>query len=494
MRNHMRYLRFLVLLLLPCSLMAQTKKYQPTWESIDSRPMPAWFENGKFGIFIHWGMYSVPAWAPKGVYAEWYQHWLQSKSLFGNGKFKGTEVSDYHKKMFGENFSFYQFADKFTAESFEPDDWADIFKRSGAKYVVLTSKHHEGFALWPSKEASKAFGRPWNAMEVAAHRDVLGDLTTAVKKTGLKMGYYYSLYEWYNPMYQKDVNKYVDTHMMPQLKELVTNYKPDIIWPDGEWDQTDTTWKSREFLAWLYNDTAVKDSIVVNDRWGKGARHKHGGYYTTEYEAGATFDKPWEECRGIGYSFGYNRNEDISDYNSPQTLVLMLTDIISNGGNLLLDIGPDAHGKIPPVMQERLLQMGKWLDVNGEAIYDTRKWKQAVQWSAGDRNWKPKGGGYVGGDFILKQTVNPDPGFAVKEIFFTSKGNDVYAIVPRMPEGKLVIKNITAAKGTAITMLGINKPLKWKQLKDGIEVEVPKLSVNEVPCEYAYTFKLTAVK
>ena len=126
--------------------------------------------------------------------------------------------------------------------------------------------------------------------------------------------------------------------------------------------------------------------MVINDRWGKGIRQVHGGYYTTEYEAGKSFDRPWEECRGMGFSFGYNQNEDAQDYNSTRALLLMLIDIASNGGNLLLDIGPDGRGKIPPIMQERLLEMGQWLSVNGEAIYGTRRWIKPAQWSEGDRN------------------------------------------------------------------------------------------------------------
>lgn len=491
----MRFLKTLLALLLPCTLWAQSRTYQPNWASLDSRPVPAWFEDAKLGIFIHWGLYSVPAWAPKGVYSEWYQYWLQSKQLFGSGKFSGTEVYDYHRKQFGENFSYADFAPHFKAESFDPDAWASLLQKSGAKYVVLTSKHHEGFCLWPSKEASKAFGRPWNSVETGAHRDLLGDLTAAVRKTPLKMGYYYSLYEWYNPLYQSgQLNKYVDEHMMPQVKDLVTRYRPDILWADGEWDQSDTTWKSRELLTWLYNESPVKNTVVVNDRWGRNIRKHHGGYYTTEYESGASFSRPWEECRGMGFSFGYNRNEDLEDYNSPQTLVLMLMDIVCNGGNLLLDIGPDAHGKIPPIMQERLLQLGKWLQVNGEAVYGTRRWKQPVQWSAGKRDWKPKEDSYVGGDFILKQTLHPEPGYAVKEVFYTSKANAVYAVMPRIPSGKIILKDVQAVAATRISLLGHDKPLRWKQQGKDLEITVPALSAAEMPCEYAWTLKMTDVK
>ncbi len=150
------------------------------------------------------------------MYSEWYQQWLQSGKTYGNGQNGTTAVLDHHNKVYGKDFSYYQFADLFKVEDYDPEAWAKLFEQSGAKYVVLTSKHHDGFALWPSKEATKAFGRPWNAMDAASKRDVLGDLTAAVKKTSVKMGFYYSLYEWYNPLYaNKQYHEYVTTHMIP---------------------------------------------------------------------------------------------------------------------------------------------------------------------------------------------------------------------------------------------------------------------------------------
>ncbi|MCB0669798.1 MAG: alpha-L-fucosidase, partial [Saprospiraceae bacterium] len=346
----------------------RAQNYEANWESLDSRPIAGWFEDAKFGIFIHWGPYSVPAWSPKGTYSEWYQYWLQNKTLFGNGHFTGNEVVEYHNAKYGEGFPYYQFGDLFKAELFDPDAWAALFKKSGAKYVVLTSKHHDGFTLWPNKEANDR-GFAWNSMEVGAKRDLLGDLSLAVKAEGIKMGFYYSLYEWFHPWWINDRERFVDEHFLPQVKDLVQRYEPDILWGDGEWEMEAEKWKTAELMAWLYNESKVKDKIITNDRWGKGVRHKHGGYYTSEYESGLEVSHPWEECRGMGFSFGYNRNEDIEDYNSARTLVLLLVDVVSRGGNLLLDIGPRADGKIPPVMQERLLQMGKWLSRNGEAIY-----------------------------------------------------------------------------------------------------------------------------
>ena len=288
---------------LTCHLLGQ--KYEPTWESVDKRPTPAWFSDAKFGIFIHWGTYSVPAYAPvipgKLAYAEWYWHALTN----GRTNPKADELEKgtwaFHQRVYGSDFHYQNFATQFKAELFDPDHWAEVLAGSGAKYVVLTSKHHEGFALWPSKEASLTWGRPWNAVEIGPRRDLLGDLSEAVRRKGVRMGYYYSLYEWYNPLWLYNKPRYVQEHMFPQFKDLVTHYKPSIIFSDGEWEMTSAEWHSPELLAWLFNDSPVKDEVVINDRWGSDTRHKHGGYWTTEYTAGMSgSDHAWEESRGMG--------------------------------------------------------------------------------------------------------------------------------------------------------------------------------------------------
>ena len=357
-------------------------RYQANWQSLDSRPTPKWFLDGKFGIFIHWGVYSVPAWGPEKQYSEWY--WR--RAFNDDGTLKDDEWGKFHRANYGDDFQYSAFAPKFKCELFDPDEWADVFKRSGAKYVVLTSKHHDGFCLWPSKTANKTWGRLWNSVDIGPKRDLLGDLSGSVRKAGLKMGIYYSLYEWFNPLWKIDRKRYVAEHMTPQFKDVVSRYRPSLIFSDGEWDMPDTDWKSPEILAWLFNESPSRQDVVINDRWGKDIRHKHGGYYTTEYGAGLKGSThPWEENRGIGYSFGYNRNEPLSNYRSSQELILMLTDLVSRGGNLLLDVGPTSDGRIPMIMQSRLIEMGDWLKVNGEAIYGTAPWKTNTQWSQGDR-------------------------------------------------------------------------------------------------------------
>ncbi len=445
------------------SLQAQ-QKYEADWKSIDSRPVPQWFTDAKFGIFIHWGLYSVPAWGPlprdgAGVYdcyAEWYWYKWMTKSNKMNPLF-----TKYHRENYGEHFAYQDFVSGFKCEMFQPDDWAKLFREAGARYVVLTSKHHEGFALWPSAQSWN-----WNSVDVGPHRDLAGDLTDAVKKAGLHMGFYYSLYEWFNPLYKADVNKYVDQHMLPQMKDLVNRYSPDIVWTDGEWDHPSDKWKSTEFLAWLYNESTVKSTVVVNDRWGKETRSKHGGFYTTEYDlvhSGNVKDTkimhPWEECRGIGHSFGYNRNENLEDYSTSEQLVHLLIEKVAMGGNLLLNIGPTADGRIPVIMQQRLTDMGKWLKVNGEAIYETASWSVAAK--------------------------QPDA-----NAYFTTKGKDLYVICTRYPDKLITIRNV-GKKPVAVSMLGSGAKVKYSQSGKNVTITPPEITPSNAPCEHAWVFKLS---
>jgi alpha-L-fucosidase len=477
--------------ILVCSTLGAQQRYQPDWESIDSRPTPDWFEDARFGIFIHWGVYSVPAYAPVGKYAEWYWNAL-SKGPEDQGKPNLTW--QFHRANYGEKFPYQNFAPMFRAEMFDPDYWADVFAKSGAKYVVLTSKHHDGFALWPSENANSAWKRPWNASVIGPKRDLLGDLSAAVRKRGLRMGFYYSLYEWFNPLWLKDRDRYVTQHMHPQFKDLVTRYRPSIIFADGEWDMPSQQWKSPELLAWLFNESAVKDDVVINDRWGKDSRHKHGGYYTTEYTAGLEGSShPWEESRGMGFSYGYNRAEQLNDYRTGRELVFMLVDLVSRGGNLLLDIGPTADGRIPVIMQQRLIEMGHWLAANGEAIYKSRPWKRTRQWSEGEQ-LKLETGQYMTHYSVMEFIEPKKPGQAVIEAFFTSHGDDVYAIVPGWPGSRFVVKNVEAPADMKASLLGTDADLKWTAEGDGVAVEMPPAPGDAAKAQYAYVIKLPGLR
>ncbi len=423
---------------------ASVNQYEPNWESLEKRPAPEWFLDAKFGIFIHWGVYSVPAWTRKGGYAEWYYRGYRSE---------GSMVSDFHRRVYGEDFKYEDFAPMFKAELFDPAEWADFFKRAGARYVVLTSKHHDGYCLWPSEH------RPgWNSVETGPKRDLVGDLTTAVRESGLKMGLYYSLAEWTHPLYtwdfpreENDVDRYVDEYMMPQFRDVVSRYAPSLIFVDGEWSHGYETWRAEELVAWVYNRPELRDEVIVNDRWGGDTRFKHGGYWATEYTEGLSdADKPWEECRGMGYSFGYNRNETVDEYLTSRELIRMLVRLVANGGNLLLNIGPTADGRIPAIMQERLVQIGQWLEVNGEAIYGTRRWAFAEE-----------------GEYVR---------------YTQSKDNEqVFAFCMDWPGEQLNLRRLRPLEGSEIRMLGSDLSLTWGyDSREGLLIDLPSALRDDI--------------
>lgn len=462
----MKRLLFAFALAAASSGLAET--YEAKWESLDKRPVPSWWTEAKFGIFIHWGPYAVPAFGNVSkdgkfawdCYAEWYQGFM----------LKGKKPYLDHHEKFYHNAPYGNFAAQFKAEHFDAAEWAKLFRKAGAKYVVLTSKHHDGYALWPSPESPY-----YNSVAVGSGRDLAGEFCKAMRDAGLRRGFYFSMLEYANPLYPgirdgkpspsalapEEWNRRVN---LPQLKELAENYEADIIWPDGEWDYPSERHCSKEYLAWLFNESKVKDTVVVNDRWGKECRGRHGGHYTTEYalEGGDTSGDsemhPWEECRGIGNSFGYSRFETPKDYMSRERCVETLVSCVSRGGNLLLNVGPTADGRIPAIMQDRLLAIGRWLDVNGEAIYATTRWASA-----------PKD-------------------FAKRRIYFTEKGNAVYMVV--FPNGEDVVKipGLTQAKG--VSMLGTDAKIGWKVADGGLEIELPRFLPGESPVEFAPVFKI----
>jgi alpha-L-fucosidase len=422
---------------------------------LNTRPCPQWWKDAKFGIFVHWGAYSVPAFAPYdkdsfgGCYAEHYGNPARWK--------KYPQFAEFHNRNH-HGKSYCDFAAEFTAENFNAASWAELFRRAGARYVVLTSKHHEGFALWPS-----AYSPYFNSSMMGPKRDLCGELTEAVRAAGLSMGFYYSLLEWRHPLYNKnDISQFVEKVNLPQLKELVTRYRPEIVWTDGEWDYPWPVWRGPEFLAWLYNESPVKDVVVANDRWGAKFRGKCGDHYTTEYDDFAYgaegVQHPWEECRGIGLSFGYNRFETTEHYLSNEACIETLCDKVSRGGNLLLNIGPTADGLIPVIMQERLLAVGKWLSVNGEAIYGSEAWEKRPRTMKKDR------------------------------VYFTKKGGNVYVMVFGSGE-KAVVPDAGNVK--SVSLLGSDRDIAWRKNGGNIEIEMPLFRQGAAPCEHALVFRLT---
>ncbi len=356
----------LLLLLLFAGMQMQAQT-EPTWESLNQRGYPQWFSDAKLGIFIHWGVFSVPAYASKEGYGEWYYRGLSSDD---------ASRQAFQKRVYGKNSTYRDFDSLFKAELWDPEEWATLFENAGARYVLLVTKHHDGYCLWPSK-----FAPNWNSVDGGPHRDIVGELTDVVRAHGMKMGFYYSLPEWTSPLHywMKDpddsIANYVDTHMIPQFKELVSKYKPTMIFADGEWNNSAEQWHSAELISWYYN--TVGDDAIVNDRWGTGSDY---GFKTPEYSAGiAVTNRPWAECRGIGRSFGLNRNEPLSNYLTSDELIRHFVTLVAAGGGMTLNVGPAADGQIPMLQQERLLDLGKWLKINGEAIYASRPYKKQFE-------------------------------------------------------------------------------------------------------------------
>lgn len=433
--------------------MTNEGRYAPTWASLDTHPVPAWYNDAKIGIFIHWGVFSVPSFG-----SEWFWYLWKRK--------KETDFVEFMARNYKPNFTYQEFAPMFTASFFDPERWAKLFAASGAKYVVLTSKHHEGYTLWPSKDSPN-----WNSVDVGPHRDLVGDLANAIrsKAPGIRFGLYHSLFEWFNPLYLNDrlrgSRRFVTEKTMPELYELVEQYHPEIVWSDGDWEDSDTYWNSTGFLAWLYNDSPVKDTVLSNDRWGKGTRNKHGDVWTGQdrYHPGKLVKHKWENCMTLDrYSWGYRRNANIEDYLSIEELISEVAETVSCNGNILINVGPTKDGVIPPVFEERLVQLGSWLKVNGEAVYGTVPWK------------------------AQNDSVTPD-------VWYTAHGDEaaVYALVLKWPRGsRLVLGSVALKTGARVSMLGRGEWLQYETGKKGIVVHFPDFGPDSLPCSWAWVLKI----
>jgi alpha-L-fucosidase len=450
-----------VLLSLTVSLtnLSSQQLYKATWESLDTHKMPAWYDDAKIGLSMHWGVYSVPAWAPRedGIsYAEWYGFRMKEK---------GNPTVDYHRQNFGEDFTYDDFIPLWKAENYNPLVWAKFARKMGAKYIFITSKHHDGFCLWPTKLTDR------NAMKMGPHKDLLGEFFEAGRKEGLKVGLYYSLYEWFNPLYTKNeipyaglkrVNNYVDDFMIPQIKELIDLYHPDFFYFDGEWDHPESFWKMKEVVAWYYNQAAArKQEVFVNDRFGKEERGRHGDLYNVEYsfEKGSEglLTHKWSYWQGIAKTFGFNKDTDPQDCLSPKQFIDKVVKGVSNNGNFDINVGPTAAGIIPDYEQYPLLALGEWLETNGEAIYGSRPWKIQEEGDA----------------------------------CFTSKGDNVYAIFLKWQGDQFHLKSVKPADGSAIAMLGVPGDLKWTwDDATGLTILYPREKARPTACSYAWAFKI----
>ncbi len=479
-------------------------KFQPNLRSVRKHEVPKWFHDAKLGIFIHWGLFSVPAFAPSGKgdnleilakegWTAYYAHNPYAEWYFNTMKITDSPTQKYHNETYGENFSHDDFVPMFNEASkkWNPDEWAELFKKVGAKYVVLVTKHHDGFLLWPSK-----YPNP-KKENYFASRDIVGELTKAVRARGMRMGLYYSAaLDWtFTESPIQDVvdefadapntKEYIDL-MTSHWKELINLYKPSILWNDIGYPRDANL---AEMFAYFYNKIPEG---VVNDRWmqvskflSKFANTKigrrivcwyvkrmfltkgmvtpnppHCDFTTPEYSSYKDIvEQKWEATRGIGTSFGYNRAEKAENYLTVEELVRFFVDIVSKNGNLLLNLGPEVDGTIPEIQKNCVLGLGKWLETNGQAIYGTRPWVRAEG-----------------------ETTE---GIGVR---YTQKADSLFVFLLETPrESTITIKSLIVAKDAKIKWLGYEESINWVQKGEDLTMDVPKL-LEESP---AYGISIT---
>ncbi|MCX7012651.1 MAG: alpha-L-fucosidase [Candidatus Sumerlaeota bacterium] len=461
------------------------------WESLLNYKIPQWYEDAKFGIFIHWGVYCVPAFG-----SEWYPR---------NMYLPTTREFAHHLAVYGPHakFGYKDFIPMFKAEKFDPGAWADLFRRAGAKFVVPVAEHHDGFAMYDCGLSD------WCAAKMGPKRDILGELAAATRKEGMVFGLssHRAEHWWFfdgGMAFDSDVRdprhaglygpanpRPANTHdtatperpdaaflddWLARTCELVDKYQPQLVWFD--WWIHHWAFKPylAKFAAYLYNRGA---------EWGKGVAINYK--YTAYPEGTAVFDIERGQLKGIRpllwqndtsvskNSWGYITHHD---YKTPVSIIHDLIDVVSKNGALLLNIGPRADGTIPEPEQEILREIGRWLSVNGEAIYGTRPWL-----TFGEGPTEVAEGAF---------TDTKRQAFTGKDVRFTRKGNALYAICLGWPEKEAVIQSLGCGRGLwlggidEVRMLGTAQPLQWSRSNSGLVVQMPE----QRPCDHAYALRI----
>jgi alpha-L-fucosidase len=435
-------------------------------------------------MFIDWGLWSVAGWAPKrekgAMYPDWYEYRMTEDSTFRR----------YHQKNWGADFKRDDFIPLFTASSYQPELLVKTAKEAGMKYLIPFCKHHSGFCLWTSSFTQR------DAFDMGPNQDLIKPLVENCRKSGMKFGFYFSIEEWEYPIIGEDgqlqariwgkesqpwsseldkktsgkvpVRNFATDYLLPQGAEFIDRYDPDILWYDGDWSTDASELHSYDLAAYFYNRADGKKEVAVNDRYGKEGgkwlRARRGDIFTDEYgdmeKEAKQIHHVWEENRGISQSFGYNWQDTEENVISSKNFIDMFVDIVSTGGNLMLIVNLDGKGALPKVQENRLKEIGRWLQINGEGIYATRPWKTQVEGP-------------------VAYTRSKDNRF-------------VYAIVKEWPGKEIVLKKTGIQPGSEIRMLGYKDPFKWTAGDDGVKIEIPESlqKAENRPCSYAWVLKI----
>jgi len=455
-------------------------RYQANWESLKKYSVPDWFRDAKFGIFIHWGVYSVPAFG-----SEWYPREMYQK---------GSKEYKHHIETYGpqNTFGYKDFIPMFKAEHFDPRQWVTLFKKAGARYVVPVAEHHDGFAMYKSALTK------WNAFEMGPKRDVIGELAAEVRNQGLIFGLSsHRIEHWFfmngGRRFESDMldSKYDDFYgpareetetpspeymndWLLRNTELVNNYHPQLFWFDWWIEQPAMDPYRKSFAAFYYNQGIAWDKgVVIN--------YKHTSYpegtAVLDLERGKLAgirEQPWQTDDAIGNnSWGYAAGNTFKD---ARYVVTNLVDIVSKNGNLLLNIGPRSDGTITDEETATLLQTGKWLELNGEAIYGTRPWKLF-----GEGPTESASGSFA----------DQKKPFTAEDIRFTTKSGRLYVITLGLPKSRTSVKALgsRSANGTieTIELVGAREKLTWVQNADALIIEPSK----NYPSDFAVVYKIT---
>ncbi len=439
------------------------EKFTATWESLEKYQLPEWVKDAKFGIFIHWGVYSVP-----GYGSEWYPRLMYDSS---------TDVFKHHVKKYGtqDKFGYKDLIPMFKAEKFSAEQWVDLFKKAGAKYVVPVAEHHDGFAMYKT-----ALSR-WNAYEMGPKRDVVGEIAAATKKAGLVFGLSsHRIEHWfffnhgkrfnsdvldpryndlYGPAHEENETpspEFMANWLMRNI-ELVEKYQPQLFWFDWWIEQPAMEPYRKSFASYYYNKGIEWNKGVVINYKNVSFPEKAAMLDIERGKLTGIREPAWQTDDALGYkSWGYIDNDN---FKSAKYIINNLIDIVSKNGNLLLNIGPRPDGTIPQEEQDILLEVGNWLSINGEAIYGTRPWK-----TYGEGPTQVAGGSF---------SDAKDKPFTADDIRYTTKGGDLFAISLDNPSKPLLIKTLSTSAGTisAVEMLGIKEKISWKQDKNGLEIK-----------------------